>query len=1057
VINAYNYIYPLSLCQQRLWLLDQLRPFSPVYNLSTVIPITAAVNPAILEQSCNIVVARHDILRTTFDICDNVPSQNVHPMMNIPLEGVSLDPALSVSAALLDSVKRPFDLRAGPLLRTTLFRVSSRLHLFLVTMHHIVSDARSVEVFMTEVQRSYAALIAGVNIDLPELHLQYSDYSVWQREYLAGPKLHADLEFWTRSLADLPTLSLPLDFSRKLDPSFEGNEVPVLFEQSTVRELAKIGQRQGATLFMTFLAAFYALLARYTLQDDIVLGTPVSGRSQLHLEELIGFFVNSLVLRCNLAGDPTFETLVSRVRAAAVAAYAHQELPFEILVEKLKPPRDLSRNPLFQILFQLQHAPPTGEAYPAEPDTSPPLLRTQFLPFDLAMNLWERSGQVGGTLQYATDLFRSETAGQMARHYVNLVRAAAANPGVNISKLRIVDDNERRLILADWNKTSLELGGDRSVHSWVQFYASSTPDAAAIVTSDQTLAYSELNQLADSLAVKLQENGVRREVRVAVFMERSPAAIISILAIWKAGGVYVPIDPEYPPDRARFMWEDSDSKVLLVSERTAGHLDACSDRELIVGDPPPASEESSGTGAAAPSGPTGSTTADDLAYIIYTSGSTGQPKGVMIQHYGLSNVVAAQRALLPVTVKSRVLQFAPLCFDASVFELALAFGSGAAICVPGRDYLLPQTFEFAKTLDDLSIDTVVIPPPVLATVDPKACATLKVILMAGDVCPVGIAEAWSRQCRVFNLYGPTEATIWATCAELSGDGRRPPIGRPIPNTRAYVLDQHRSPAPIGIQGELYLAGRGLARGYLNQIELTTSSFVPNPFDSSDEYGTLYRTGDICKYARDGQLEYIGRLDRQVKVRGFRIELDEVEAALRTSAVVQDCCAAVRAKESAGACIIAYVVPRSLPTVEALQDLRTGLARQLPPYMIPASILFIHALPLTPNGKIDRDKLAREDVEVSQFERPVAEPRNAIEKAICSVWREVLGLNRVGVEDSFFDLGGHSLLAVRARTLLANRIGKPIKIADLFQYPTPASLAGHLFSSDEDHSLVFDSI
>jgi amino acid adenylation domain-containing protein len=1035
--------YPLSLCQQRLWLLDQLRPLNTIYNLSTVLPLPAEVDPARLQQSCNLVVSRHDILRTTFDINEGAPSQIVHPAMYVPLEIVDLgDVTSSPSSALLAAEKRPFNLRSGPLLRTTLFRVSPQLQLFLISMHHIISDGRSVEIFLSEVRHCYESLSTGAPLRLSNLPIQYSDYSVWQRKYLKGQKLHEDLDFWSRTLADLPIVQVPTDFSRQLEPSFDGNEVPIALDQAAVRELAGMGQRQGATLFMTFFAAFCVLLARYSSQDDIVVGTPVSGRNHLQLENLIGFFVNSLILRCDLSGDPTFELLIGRVRATAVAAYDHQELPFEMLVEKLRPPRDLSRNPLFQILFQMQHAQSPGPIT-AEPSGLPPLLRAQSSPFDIALNLWESSGTVGGTFQYATELFRSDTAAQMARHYANLVSAAAASPQKPISELSILDSAERRLVLGDWDRSAAAPADGRFVHNCVEHYASSTPDAVAVLASEREITYAELNARADSLAAMLRDNAVSRGTRVALRMERSPAALIAILAIWKACGVYMPIDPEYPLERARFMLKDSGTRVLLVSEQTKGMLSADIDCELTVGDSDGEIAEPVAAGAA------DGVSDRDPAYLIYTSGSTGRPKGVILEHGGLWNVIQAQRQLLPVTCRSSILQFSSLCFDASIFEIALAFGSGATLCIPTRDSLVPDALEFPRILADMAVDTVVIPPPVLATIDSAACPTLKVILLAGDVCPMELAEAWLPGRRVFNLYGPTEATIWATSAELTPGGGMPPIGRPIPHTRAYVLDRNRSPVPIGVQGDLYLAGTGLARGYLNQERLTSECFVPNPFDDSDEFRILYRTGDLCRYRRDGQLEYVGRSDRMVKVRGFRIEPDELETTLRTHWAVRDCCAVVRAQGSADACVIAYVIARSEPSQEILLDLRNLVRRQLPAYMVPVSILFIDALPLNANGKIDRQRLCREDLQVGRFGRPATQPRNAVERVICSVWQEVLNVDRAGVDDSFFELGGHSLLAVRARVLLESRLSRPIKVADLFQFPTPASLATYLFPADEN--------
>lgn len=1041
------YSYPLSLCQRRLWLLEQFRPRNSIYNLSTLIHLPW-VDVNALQHSCDFVVGRHDVLRTTFEIIEDKPCQIVHPEMMIPIEVVNLDlpgdsEMNSATVAISEAAKRPFNLRSGPLMRTTLLRVSPKSHLFLVTMHHIISDAKSVELFLSEVRQRYEAFMAGVKPSLPMLPIQYSDYSVWQHQYLQGDKLQDDVSFWEKALADLPTVQLPTDFSRKLEPSFEGTQVELTLDQAAVLELAAIGQRQSATLFMTLLAVFYVLLARYSSQDDLVIGTPISGRSHMQLENLIGFFVNSLVLRCNLSDDPSFETLVTRVRATAIAAYAHQELPFEMLVEKLKPPRDFSRNPLFQILFQVQHANASVDQVNAGANSPYQLLQPHSSPFDLALNIWERSGTVGGTLLFATDLFRPETITRMARHFANLVSAAARRPSAPISELSILDSGEHQLMVHEWNETSTPEIPQRRLHEWVVMYAVENPEAIAIVAPDRSITYAELNTNSAQLAARLRQAGVREGNRVAVRIERSTDAIVSLVAIWKAGGVYVPIDPEYPVDRALFMLRDSDARIVLVSERTAGQLKTEPVRELLVENKwlPRLTEVTFGTPSDG--------TMPDSAYIIYTSGSTGRPKGVMLEHLGLANVLEAQRLLLPITSQSRILQFSSLSFDASIFEVGLAFGSGAALCIPDRESVMPDPVGFPEMLARMDVNVVVVPPPVLAAIDPGSCPTLKTVLFAGDSCSAEIAKAWLPGRRVFNLYGPTETTIWSTAAELKVESEKPPIGRPILNSRTYVLDSHLRPVPIGVQGELCLSGIGLARGYLNQAEFTAESFVSNPFDNSTHYGTLYKTGDLCRFRADAQLEYLGRLDRQVKVRGFRIELSEVEKILRSHPAVDEVCAVVRGKGTADACVIAYIILRSDASAEALLDLRAYVRCKLPPYAVPASILFIDAFPLTHNGKIDWEKLAREDVSVRSLQRKVATPRNETERAICSVWRQVLEVPQVGADESFFELGGHSLLAIRAQALLEQSLGRTVKIADLFQYPTPASLSSHLFKTNRE--------
>jgi non-ribosomal peptide synthetase component F/SAM-dependent methyltransferase/aryl carrier-like protein len=835
---------PASCAQQRMWILDRLAQGQPFYNETTLFSFPWDVDVAALERSLNEIVRRHEILRTSFEERDGQPIQVVAAELKAPfrvIDAARFDDRETREIIRADA-RQTFHLSQAPLFRTLLLRRQGA-DLFEVTMHHIICDGWSMAVFARELITLYEGST------LPELAIQYGDYSEWQRAWLRGETLNRQLSYWKTQLAGLSVLKLPTDKARPPVQTFHGAREPVCVTASLKTELDALSQREGVTLFMTLLAAFQMLLHRYSGQDDIPVGVPIANRRHQETEGLIGYIANTLVFRADFSGDPTFREMLARVRDSALGAYQHQDLPFEKLVEELHPVRDLSRNPLFQVAFQLFRAPRLD---------GPSMERLQIRQFgigtskvDLRLDLTEFA-DLEGYLEYNTDLFERDFVMRMARHFGVLLAALVADPEQRVSRLPLVEKTERRRSL---------LGP--YVHELAEQQDSS---AMAIVCGEVQVTYGRLNRRANQLAYHLLERGVKREALVALSIERSVDAVIAVLGIWKAGAACLPLDTAHPRERLASILEDARPQISIT--------------EL----PPGESADSPGCDG-------------DLAYVIYTSGSTGTPKGVMVEHRGLANVAAEQARWFGASPGSRVLQFASLSFDASIFEIVMALSTGATLVIAPRTALM-------KTLREQRITIATLTPSVLAAMPVEALPDLKVLNFAGEPVRPELATQWSAEGRrVFNLYGPTECTIWSTGAEISGE---PSIGKPIANVRAYLLDKHLEPVPSGVPGELCIGGIGVARGYLNRPELTAERFVPDPFGD----GRLYRTGDLARRRSNGDLEFLGRIDRQVKVRGFRIEPGEIEAALQMHPAVRE--SVVEAREEA---LVAYVVPQRIEAAE----------------------------------------------------------------------------------------------------------------------------------------------
>jgi len=1016
---------PLSHAQERLWFVEQLGLAGGTYNISAAVRLVGRLDVAALSATLSEVVRRHEALRSRFEPRGESAVQMIDPPWQMALEPVAVD-AASARQQAEAIMAQPFDLARDRLLRAALLQLESDAHVLVLSMHHVVSDGWSMGVLVGEVETLYAAFTAGRASPLRDLPIQYADYAVWQRRWLAETGLQQQLAHWTERLSGAPAgLELATDRPRPAVPSFRGGVHQFRVASDRTAALTKLARAEGATLFMVLLAAFNVLLSRWSGQDDVVVGTPIAGRTRAETEGLIGFFVNMLALRTDLAGTPSFRSVLRRVKVAALDAYAHQDLPFEKLVEALHPVRDLSREPIFQVVFALQNMPQqtrrmaglTLESF----ETG-----TVAAKFDLELSMAEADGGLSASLIYATDLFDADTIARLADHFQRLLAQIGTEPDLRIDEFSLLSAAERRQLISDWNGTAVSYPQDRCLHELFADRVERRPDAVAAVFGDDELCYGELDRRANQLAHHLRGVGVGPDIVVGLCIERSLDMVVGLLGILKAGGAYLPLDPRYPVDRLAYMLDDARVEVLLTQEALVGGLPPSGARLVrldadwpeIAGQPDTLPE--SGVDA------------DDLAYVIYTSGSTGRPKGVMTSHRGIMNLADAQLAQLPLEETDRILQFASISFDAAVWDVVMSWHVGAALVLAQQHDLMPGE-PLCDLLIQQRITTVLLPPAALAALPAAELPDLKTLIAGGEACSAELLRPWLSGRSVFNAYGPTESSVVTTMFRCGGD-RKPPIGRPLPNTRTYVLDARMQPVPIGVAGELYIGGAGLARGYLLRPDLTAERFVPNPFTSGER---LYRTGDLVRWCADGELDYLGRLDTQVKLRGFRIELGEIEAALLSQEGVAQAVVVAR-EEGAARRLVAYVVPYRNASAD-IGELRRTLQQTLPDYMVPAAIMRLDRLPLTPNGKLDRNALPAPDRHRDADHQP---PRNPVETVLAGLFAEVLGLDRVGIHDNFFELGGHSLLAMQFVSQVRAALGVTLPVREIFMGPTVAEVAVH---------------
>jgi amino acid adenylation domain-containing protein len=1030
---------PLSYSQQRLWFLDQLEPGGFTYNLFSAYQLKGELNVLALEQSFNEIIRRHDVLRTVFKSKDGSPVQVILPTVTIKIPVLDLRGTVSeedrrseVRRISLEEVQRPFDLACGPLLRITLLRLADDEFVLLRGIHHIVFDAWSSGILFSELAEIYEALSRGKPPPFTDLPVQYADYSVWQRQWFQGERFRSQLSYWKQQLENIPVLQLPADRPRPAIQSSSGARQYFVLSERCSEDLRVLSHRYRVTLFMTLLAAFQALLHRYSGQTDIVIGSPVAGRSRREFEELIGFFLNTLVLRLDLSGNPTFAEALSRVREVCLGALSHQELPFEKLVEELHPDRNLGHNPLFQVTFAFQNTP----RFPVQLSgisVNELEMETGVARFDLHLFMEEKDGCLKGYFDYNTDLFNADTIERLLGHFQKLLNGIVTDPHCRISDLPLLTQAEKHQLLVEWNDTKRDYPKNKCIHELFEAQVERALGAVAVVFEDQQLTYRKLNGRANQLAHHLKKLGIGPDVLVGLCVERSLDMIVGILGILKAGGAYVPLDPEYPKERLAFQLDDTKASVLLTQERLLGDLPQhdgrviCLDRDWA--EIARENEANSESGV----------TAENLAYVIYTSGSTGKPKGVMIPHRALYNHMLWMQERFPLDAADCVLQKTPFCFDASVWEFFAPIIAGARLIL-ARPRANQDGAYLIDTIVNQRVTTLQLVPSMLrmllAEDGLERCQNLKRVFCGGEALPMELREQFHGRLggELYNLYGPTEATIDATCA-LCDRGSAPhtvTIGRPIANTQVYVLDPALRPVPIGVPGELYIGGGCLARGYLNRPELTAEKFISHSFDG-EPARRLHGTGDLARYLSDGNIEFLGRIDDQVKIRGYRIELGEIESVLSQHPGVRETVVVAREDEPGDKRLVAYLVAASQNS--SVSELRDFLRAKLPEYMIPSTFVFLDALPLTLNGKIDRKSLPVPDRNRGELKQAYVAPRGPTEEILVGIWADVLKLDQIGIHDNFFDVGGHSLLATQVISRVRQAFQMDLPLRTIFEEPT----------------------
>ncbi|MBK8465893.1 MAG: amino acid adenylation domain-containing protein [Chloracidobacterium sp.] len=1046
---------PLSFAQQRLWFLDKLEPNSAAYNIPFGMRIDGEVNIEALRRALDKLIVRHESLRTTVKTINGEASLEIIDELRCNLSVIDISDLsgaerdAQVRALSAEEASGPFDLAASPLFRTKLLKLKVDEYVMLVTMHHVISDGWSLAVFFEELSEVYGGITQGIDVHLPELKLQYADFASWQRGTLAEAEIAKQLEFWGEKLADAePLLGFPTDRQRPLVQTYKGANYRRTFSPELLEELRVFSRNEGVSLFMTLLAAFYTLIYRHANQDDLVLGVPIANRNYSDIERVIGFFANTLALRADLSGAPTFRTFLAQVKGLALESYDNQDVPFEKLVEYLNPKRSLSHNPIFQVMFGLHNTPPLKPELSGL-NLTPIEMNTGTSRFDLEVLVRENPDGLGVLAEYSTDLFDESTIERFIERFEVLLRGILRNPEEVISILPILTETEQKLIVDEFNDTAKDYPTDKCVHQLFEEQVKSSPDAIAVVYQDQQLTYRELNQKANAIAHRLRRFNIGPDSLVGLCVERSVEMVAGVYGILKTGAAYVPLDPSYPIDRLNLMLGDSGASIIVSHQNLAKDLDSKRFEIIYMDDP---SIVSDGDAFENPQSGVGM---GNLAYINYTSGSTGVPKGVAIQHSSLNNYT---QHLLEVLGTDRPLQFAnvsTIAADLGNSCIYPALASGGTVHVISYDVLTNPDL-FREYAIKNSIDVLKIVPSHLSallgeTNDglelPKRC-----LIVGGEALSWDLVKRIldnERKCVVINEYGPTESTVGSAVAYIdkieSEYLASASIGKPAANTTTYILNESLQVVPIGVHGEIYIGGSGLARGYLNRPDLTEERFISDPF-SKGKGARLYRTGDLARYLPNGEMEYLGRIDDQVKIRGFRIELGEIESVISHFTDVREAVVTTREEQKGDKRLIAYVVSRTNSKIEPA-ELRNFLREKLPDYMVPSAFIQLEKLPLTPNGKVDRKKLPAPEKETSSGRDGYVEARTETETKLAKIWGELLGVDKIGVQDNFFDLGGHSLLAIRMFSAVEETFQKSVPLATLFEAGTIEKLAEILSKED----------
>jgi amino acid adenylation domain-containing protein len=1030
---------PPSFAQQRLWFLDQLEPGTSTYNIPWTLRLSGPLSRELLEQSFNALVQRHETLRTAFVSEDGQPWQIIHGRLQFRVQFFDLS-ALAAEqrepearSRIAREARTPFRLHEAPLLRATLMRLEEQQHILLINIHHIVSDRWSMGVFAQELATLYDALIDRQASPLPELPVQYADFAVWQRDWLRGAVLEEQLAYWKRQLKNAPAfLDLPTDRPRLPVESFNGDIARLRLSPELTRKLNGLAQAENATLFMVLLAAFQVLLSRLSGQTDLVVGVPIASRSHAEIEGLIGFFANTLPLRADLAGDPSFRAVVLAAKEAALGAYAHQDMPFEKLVEELRPERSLSHNPLVQVFFILQNAPmETLRLRNLQLEHVESTTKTS--KGELFFSLIETPEGLRGAVEYSTDLFDASTIERLLEHYQVLLEAVVSDASVPISRLPLLSARERGQLLLEWNATQREYPREQCLHELIERQVQRTPQAIACQFQDNFLSYEQLNARANQLAHWLRGHGVGPGQRVGFFIERSLEMMIGLLGIQKSGAAYVPLDPAYPVERIRLILEDAQVPVLITQHSLLGSITGQAERVLCL------DSDWSSIGAQQSTNPAPLAHPEDLLYVIFTSGSTGRPKGVQVPHRAVVNLLSCMAQQLHMSERDVFPALASFAFDMCIPELYLALIGGGRVII-GERHLAADGERLAALLRATGA-TIVHATPTTWSLLLEAGFTgvgLKRAIGAEPLPRALCTRLLEAEPSLYNFYGPTETTVWSTVHHFTSPEEPLVVGRPLANTQIYILDRNLEPVPIGVAGELHIGGDGVTRGYLNRADLSAEKFIADPF-APEPGRTMYRTGDVARYLPDGRIEFLGRSDHQVKLRGYRIELGEIEDALARHPAVAQAVILVHEDQASNKRLVAYVLFRPGQSVPS-SELRTQLKHTLPDYMVPSVFVALDALPLTPNGKVDRKAMPPPDFAAAEGAHLGAEFSTPIEEVIAGIWADVLRLEQVGRRDQFFDLGGHSLLATQVMSRIRKAFEIDLPLRALFESPSVAALA-----------------